>query len=347
MNIDHNATTNHRKEFLYGWVSGIYAGSPSDYRQCMDLCSDLEIDCPSFVPPIDDTRQFEESLKQSADVAAMDSFNRGWICGAARGGMPLKDIAGRTGKLSERDIQQIVIQGWGMIWRCGEQPLGDNGGYSEFAFDRPCSGFSEDDLLRTAKEFLEGLCKQRYSFEDMTGYKKPSNTSASSTQMGIDRDRRYSMADTLLKTQTILRDIRCAMANGLDVGMLFTIARIKWVKKRCKECKGRWALGNSTWNVRCIGRRCESTPGAYKCNCYGGGPIRTANSEIAAWSGLYQPIVTDGTIRDATSTPPRQLWDIVTNRVILFGGKVSSLCQWCYDMVSFPCLLSYLNSLVL
>ena len=317
--VDYDATSNHTEEFLNGWVSGIYAAVPPDYEDepNSDLYLILGIDRPKFAPPIADIRRHEESLHQSATGAA--SFNRGWICGAARSGIPLAEISAKTG-IGETEIQQIVIREWGMIWRCRvgvEEPprIPEKGHDGNFEFDRPCSDFSEDYILFAAKKFLENLCQQRYSFEDMTGW-------SNSNQSDIPPDSR-------LETQAILRDIRCAIANGLDVGMLFTIARIKWVKKRCRLCKGRWALGNSTWKVPCISRRHESTPDAYKCNCPRDG-VQTA------WSGLFQPTVTDGTIRDATSIPPRRLWDVVTNRVILFGGKVSSLCQWCYDTVSFP-----------
>ena len=155
--------------------------------------------------------------------------------------------------------------------------------------------------------------------------------------------------DGTLEAETISRDIRCAMANGLDVGTLFAIARIKWVKKHCRKCKGRRALGNSTWIVPCISRRCETVSNAYKCNCLKGGESGIAYSEAtgySGWPGIYQPIVEDGIIRDATSVPPRRLWDVITNRVILFAGKVSSLCQWCYDTVSLPYLLILAFSIV-
>ena len=329
LKILRNVTSNHAEEFLNGWVSGIYSGYPcNDPARC--LYRDREIDCPDFAPPIVDARRYEEHLRNSADGAAMDSFNRGWVCGAARGWMPLKDIVAKTG-ISERDIQQIVIQDWGMIWKCsttaGQHSRTKKNPYDyceTFSFDRLCSTFCEAYILSEVKEFLEILNQRRYSFEDMTGF-----NSCNTIHM-----------DTGLETQTILRDIRCAIVNGLDIGMLFTIARIKWVKKRCRECKGRRALGNSTWMVRCISRRCESTSSTYKCNCLeDDGTVDSEATGYSEWSGLYQPVVTDGTIRDATAVPPRRLWDVVTNRVILFGGKVSSLCQWCYDMVSFPCLL--------
>lgn len=330
--VERNITGHHLEGFLNGWVSGIYTGCPSHYGNDPDrsFYSDSGIDYPDFTPLISDAWRYKINLnlEQSTAGAAADSFIRGWICGAARGGMPLQDIADNT-KISVRDIQQVVIQERGMVWRCRvpvEQPSRMPGRnrhnyYAfEFEFDRPCSDLTEDYILSVAKIFL-GRLYQR-SYEDMTGIK--------------------GQLEGQLEGQTILRDIRCAMANGLDVGMLFTIARIKWVKKRCRKCKGRWALGNSTWMVRCISRRCESSSDTYKCNCCEGDKFDTANSEVteySGWSGIYQPIVEGGTIRDATSVPPRRLWDVITNRVILFAGKVSSLCQWCYDMVGCPCLL--------
>ena len=318
-NIEHNLTSNHTTEFSHGWASGIYAAIPGADGKYLSLYRDLQIDCPPDIPTISDVQEYEGKLKPAAG-AVESSFNRGWICGAARAGVPLKGIAAKTG-ISERDIQQIVIQEWGMIWRCrasvaevSRDLTETDPQYHDFGFDLSCSDFSEHEILSQVNGFLESWSQG--SLDDLT------------------------VIDCRLENQTILRDIHCAIANGLDIGMLCTIARIKWVKKRCRECKGRWALGNSTWMVRCISRRCETSSDVYKCNCHEDGEFGTANSEItgySGWSGLYQPTVTDAIIQDAASVPPRRLWDVVTNRVVLLAGKVSALCQLCYDMVSLSC----------
>ena len=307
---------NHDKEaFLNGWVCGVYAGwctrPETVYHndQITHFYSDSNIDHPNFVPLIGDAQSYETKLQQSE---AEGPFRRGWVCGAARGGVPLRDIAAITG-VSRIDIQQTVIQQWSMIWRCGFDQLSiPDKSHFKFEFDRSCSDHTKDTIFSVVKVFLEGLYK--CPFEDLT--------------VGED--------------ETIVRDIRCAMANGLDFGMLFAIARIKWVKKHCRQCKGRWALGNSTWAVPCISRCCESALDAYKCNCHEDSNLGTVDSEVTGdrWSGIYQPTVQDGTIRDATSVPPRRLWDVVTNRVVPFFGRVSALCQWCYDTVSFSLTLS-------
>ena len=288
-----------KEAFLNGWVCGVYS-TKTDYRndQDIDVYDELNIDHPSFAPPIGEARSYETTLPQSE---VRSHFRKGWICGAARGVVPIQDIAAKTG-LSREDIQQIVTQEWDMIWRCGfnQFSIPDKTRFKP-EFDRSCSYHSKETILAVVKLFLEGLYER--PFVDLTD--------------GED--------------ETIMRDIRCAMANGLDFGMLFAIARIKWVKKQCRQCKGRWALGNTTWAVPCISRRCESTSDTYKCSCHEDAGFCTTSTE----AGIYQPTVEDGTIRDATSVPPRRLWDIVTNRVVPFFGRVSALCQWCYDTVSF------------
>ena len=304
---------NHDKEaFMNGWVCGVYTGwsTAANYHnhRAKEFYRDSNIDHPNFVPPIGDAQSYETNLQQPE---AEGPFRRGWVCGAARGGVPLQDIAAKTG-VSGRDIQQIVIQQWSMIWRCGfsQLTIPDKSHFypSMFEYDRSCSDHNEYSILSLVKVFLEGLYKR--PFEELT-----------------DGEGRM-----------MVRDIRCAITNGLDFGMLFAIARIKWVKKRCRQCKGRWALGNTTWMVPCISQRCESALEAYKCNCHKNGEFSAAESEAtgdSAWSGIYQPTIENGTIRNATSVPPRRLWDVVTNRVVPFFGRVSALCQWCYDTVSF------------
>lgn len=317
-----DARVEERKAFLDGWVSGIYTECRPNYWN-LPYNMRRPYYFPDFGPQVYDRYMDITNLQQPTAEGIMGPFNRGWVCGAARGGIPLRNIEEKTG-VSKRDIQQIVIREWGKIWKYGVyHPQIPEGGPHKFEFDQPCSGYTEDYIRYAVEIFLKEFYQR--SFNDVMG-------------MGGE-----------LGAETISRDIRCAMANGLDVGTLFAIARIKWVKKRCRKCNGRWALGNSTWMVPCISRRCETVSGIYKCNCLKDGESGIAHSEAtgySGWSGIYQPIVEDGTIRDATSVPPRRLWDVITNRVILFGGKVSSLCQWCYDTASLPYLLIFACSVV-
>lgn len=125
---------------------------------------------------------------------------------------------------------------------------------------------------------------------------------------------------------TVLGDIQCAIDNDLDIGKLAAIASIRWAKQICRMCKGREAVGNTVWKLPCISRRCEEIT-AWGCSCLIG-------EDVKLEEGLYHPSIIDGTIKEATLVPPRRLWDVKFNRVLLFYGEVIQLCLWCLDNVS-------------
>lgn len=129
---------------------------------------------------------------------------------------------------------------------------------------------------------------------------------------------------------TVLGDIQCAIDNDLDLGKLAAIASIRWAKQICRKCKGREAVGNTVWKLPCISRRCEEIT-TWKCNCLQGNKI---GGNVKLEEGLYHPSIIEGTIKEATLVPPRRLWDVKFNRVLLFYGKVIQLCLWCLDNVS-------------
>ena len=152
-----------------------------------------------------------------------------------------------------------------------------------------------------------------------------------------------------LDTVVPMRDILCAVRNGLDFGTLAAIGHIRWKKTLCRECNLRPAQGNSTWNVPCIYRRFlqfrSTSPelpatrdgglkswGSPRCDC----TADMSEAELGGLEaqGLYKWSVTDGTIKDATGVPPRRLWDLKHNRVVHFHGVVSKLCRECFDAVS-------------
>ena len=130
----------------------------------------------------------------------------------------------------------------------------------------------------------------------------------------------------------VLGDVQCAIDNGLDMGRLAAIASIRWAKRACRMCKYREAVGNTVWKFPCISRRCEGLT-TWKCRCLHGSEV---DSNMKLEEGLYHPSIVDGTIKDATLVPPRRLWDVRFNRVLLFYGDVIQLCSWCLENVSPP-----------
>ena len=179
---------------------------------------------------------------------------------------------------------------------------------SEYSIDDwvniKCSSWS---LTRILKEFSEGLGE-------------------GPTELRL----RLALNSLSWNDSTVLGDIQCAIDNDLDIGKLAAIASIRWANQICRMCKGREAVGNTVWKLPCISRRCEEIT-TWKCSCLQGNKI---SGNVKLEEGLYHPSMIDGTIKEATLVPPRRLWDVKFNRVLLFYGEVIQLCLWCLDNVS-------------
>ncbi|KAF8465533.1 hypothetical protein BDZ91DRAFT_783245 [Kalaharituber pfeilii] len=130
----------------------------------------------------------------------------------------------------------------------------------------------------------------------------------------------------------MLQDTHCAICNGFDLGMLYAVARAKWLVKLCRRCNIRPEIGNASWKAaRCIARQWDQNRQKWHCDCLHAATV--GQFRLSGTQKPYKPQIHQDTILHATAVPPRRLWDIKANRVISFYGTVSKLCQWCFHNI--------------
>jgi len=127
----------------------------------------------------------------------------------------------------------------------------------------------------------------------------------------------------------IARDTRCAILNKLDLGTLCAIARVRWLPGVCRKCLLRPAIGNEYWSTAPCITGSHMSSKVLQCGC--SLDATCPGSTVKQKQALYEPQIDGDTIMNATCVPPRRLWDLKANRVILFYGKVSKLCTWCLE----------------